>query len=194
MPYYSQYGEDRWIAEHLSLATTGLFVAVGAYDGVTGSNTLHFEEQGWTGLIIEPDPRQRQNLARNRRCRVETSAIGSNPDAVFHLAKAPELSGFLRTGGDVRLPVKSLGEVLKVQGIGEIDLLSIDTEGTEIDVWRSFDSNLHRPGVVILEYETSAAAPHASESNLSSLAIGLILKGRARHIRHCCRQRAARPA
>jgi FkbM family methyltransferase len=152
--FYSQYGEDRWIVENVSLPTKGVFVEVGAYDGVTGSNTLHFEQQGWTGLIVEPDPRQRQKLARNRRCRIETCAIGSNPDAVFHLTRAPELSGFLRKGGDVRLPVKSFEEVLKIHGIGQIDLLSVDTEGTEIEVWRSFDADLYRPQVVILEYQT----------------------------------------
>lgn len=186
---------------------------MGAYDGVAGSNTFHFEQQGWTGLIVEPDPRRRHKLALNRRCRLETSAIGSDPGTVFHLAKAPELSGFLRTGGDVRLPVKSLGEVLKVHGIGRIDLLSIDTEGTEIDVWRSFDSNLHRPRVVILEYETLGLRsqdnelldemsrgpyrlPRRTRANLifTSSTIGLILMGPARHIGHCYRQRTARPA
>jgi hypothetical protein len=60
----------------------------------------------------------------------------------------------LRTGGDINLPVKTLGEVLKEAEIGKIDLLSIDTEGTEIDVWRSFDSEVHQPEIVIIEFNT----------------------------------------
>ena len=35
---------------------TGLFVEVGAADGVVGSNTLAFEQLGWTGVLVEADP------------------------------------------------------------------------------------------------------------------------------------------
>jgi FkbM family methyltransferase len=154
MAFYSQYGEDRWITENLLLPTVGVFVEVGGEDGAIRSNTLHFEQKGWTGLIIEPDPRQRENLARNRRCLIENCAIGVDPHAVFHLTDPPALSGFLREGGDLRVPVKTLGNVLRENGIGMIDLLSIDTEGTEIEIWRSFEPEFHRPDLVIIEYNT----------------------------------------
>jgi FkbM family methyltransferase len=163
MNFYSQFGEDKWIADNLSLPTNGVFVEVGADDGVTGSNTKHLEERGWTGLCIEPDPRQIDKLRASRSCQISTCAIGPDPDAVFHLDGYPSLSGFLRSGGDIKVPVMTLGELLKETGIGKIDVLSIDTEGTEIDVWRSFDHEKHQPGIVIAEFNTSGMAPKDNE-------------------------------
>lgn len=163
MSFHSQFGEDRWITENLSLPATGVFVEVGADDGVTGSNTKHFEERGWTGLCIEPDPRQIDKLRANRSCQISTCAVGTDPDAVFHLDGYPSLSGFLRSGGDIKVPVKTLGELLNETGIGKIDVLSIDTEGTEIDVWRSFNLEVHRPAIVIVEFNTAGMAPKDNE-------------------------------
>ena len=43
---------------HCMLQTGGFFVECGAYDGHHASNSLYLEMyQGWTGLLIEPDPR-----------------------------------------------------------------------------------------------------------------------------------------
>jgi FkbM family methyltransferase len=155
MNFHSQFGEDKWITENLSLPATGVFVEVGADDGVTGSNSLHFEQMGWSGLCVEPDPRNHDKLRVNRKCQISTCAVGTNPDAVFHLDGHPSLSGFLGGGEPIKVPVKPLSELLRETGIGKIDVLSIDTEGTEIDVWRSFDHEKHQPGIVIAEFNTS---------------------------------------
>lgn len=46
----------------------GFFVECGAYDGETHSNTLFFEtERGWTGLLIEANPRAFRELAMKDR-------------------------------------------------------------------------------------------------------------------------------
>src|SRR4029077_1746907 len=54
--YRSQNGEDRWLEAHFGGKRSGFFVEVGAYDGVNLSNTYHFEQTGWTGVLVEPDP------------------------------------------------------------------------------------------------------------------------------------------
>ena len=51
MSYYSQHGEDKYI-ESLFPEKEGVCIEVGAYDGITLSNTLHFEQKGWTALCI----------------------------------------------------------------------------------------------------------------------------------------------
>lgn len=35
----------------------GYFVEIGANDGLKFSNTFNLEKIGWTGILIEPDPR-----------------------------------------------------------------------------------------------------------------------------------------
>ena len=42
-----------------------------------------------------------------------------------------------------------------LHNIQKIDLLDIDVEGSEIDVWNSFDPEPYRPEVVIIEYSDS---------------------------------------
>jgi len=152
LAYHSQYGEDRWIIENLALPAKGTFVEVGAGDGRTFSNSLVFESLGWTGVIVEPDPRR--DLAW-RKCRIERCAAASyDGTTAFGQAGCADHSGIGRSGTTIRVPCKRLDTILRGAGIASIDLLSIDTEGTELDVWRSFDPEQYKPRVVIIEFNT----------------------------------------
>src|SRR5258706_11369284 len=57
-PYYSQHSQDRFVDNFLLHGKRGgVFVDVGAYDGVALSNTYYFEKElGWQGICIEPNP------------------------------------------------------------------------------------------------------------------------------------------
>ena len=54
MTYYGQHLEDKYIDYLFDGKMTGVCVEVGAYDGVSLSNTYHFEQKGWKALCIEP--------------------------------------------------------------------------------------------------------------------------------------------
>lgn len=101
--YFSQHGEDKWIVENLELPDKGVFVEVGAAEGLQGSNTLYFQNRGWTGLLVEPDPRSAIKLEMNRAGpvvidnRVVAQAAG---EIEFTLAPWPEHSGLRRTEGE----------------------------------------------------------------------------------------------
>lgn len=152
--YFSQHGEDCWIDRHLKLPATGVFVDVGAHDGIIDSNTLFFERKGWTGLCVEAHPQVVSILTRNRTCRVGAYAICSDPTRLFEVHPIQTWSGFGRGGLRIQVPIKRLEEALGENQIEGIDLLSIDVEGSELDVWSTFDCDRHRPRVVILEYLT----------------------------------------
>lgn len=62
------------------------------------------------------------------------------------------------------------------RGITHIDLLSIDTEGTEIDVWRSIGS--HRPVVVIVEFNTVGLPDNTPAIMTEFEACGYVLRHR----------------
>ena len=52
------------------------------------------------------------------------------------------------------MPAMTLEAILEQHRIGRIDLLSIDTEGNELDVCETMNWEAHRPRVVIIEYLT----------------------------------------
>jgi FkbM family methyltransferase len=153
-PYYSQYGEDRWITSHLRLPKRGVFVDVGGEDGITGSNSLHFELIGWTGVIIEPNPELLAGLRQRRSSPVIPCAIGPDKNRPFFIHPNQGWSGFDRGGRLVKVPVRRLDEILHEAQIKHIDLLSLDTEGSELDVWQTFDHRRWKPQVVIIEWDT----------------------------------------
>ena len=68
--FFSQFGQDRYLQQHVfENQREGLFVDVGAYDGIAGSNTLFFEKfLGWRGVCIEADPAQFAKLTTFRSC------------------------------------------------------------------------------------------------------------------------------
>ena len=54
MSYFAQHGEDEYIRRLFPNKNNGVCIEVGAYDGISLSNTLHFEQSGWRALCIEP--------------------------------------------------------------------------------------------------------------------------------------------
>lgn len=165
--FYSQHGEDRWIVEHwlelfgFPLPEQGVFVEVGADDGVENSNTLHFELRGWRGLCIEPDPWAFTDLQRWRKCRLARCAIGTpGPERKFIRHPKKGWSGFNRDGGvPIDVETRPLTGVLAEFPVPPIDLLSIDTEGTELEVLETLDFAAYTPRIVIVEYWTDPKPP-----------------------------------
>jgi hypothetical protein len=47
--------------------------------------------------------------------------------------------------------------------IGAIDILDLDVEGTELDVWPTFDYDKHRPRVVVIEHSTFGLADNSEK-------------------------------
>lgn len=167
--YHAQHGEDQWIRENLPLPEKGIFVDVGSHNGVHLSNTLHFEQNGWTGICIEADPRQQEALVKNRPNSIcVAAAVGTvTGHRTFHLHKQAGYSGLARHGGTpIRVEGKTLSRILDDHRIFGFDLLSIDTEGTELGVWKSLNRG-RWPRIVIIEHDT-AGMPNQKQLILST--------------------------
>ncbi|MBD2516520.1 FkbM family methyltransferase [Nostoc sp. FACHB-973] len=50
----------------------------------------------------------------------------------------------------VRVPSLNLETILEKYKIGVIDILDIDVEGTELEVWTTFNYEKHKPKVVVV--------------------------------------------
>lgn len=153
--YNSQYGQDKLVAETLLPGLRqGVFVDIGAHDGVSLSNTLYFEQKlGWTGVAIEPNPSVFEKLKRNRRCVTINAGVAKQTSRQkFRVVTgyAEMLSGLVteydqrheeriarevsERGGEVKeieIDCWNFNELMQRQGITKIDYMNIDVEGAE---------------------------------------------------------------
>lgn len=164
--FRSQCGEDKWLAANwqaLGLPERGVFVDFGAGDGETFSNSYWLEkEMGWRGLLCEPDPRH--VISDRPNSIIERVAVGPPGRLTLALTVDPYLTSSLR--GDChdeprlavceRIEVESvpLSALLDMHGFERVDLISVDTEGTEEIAWRTLDLSRWRPRIAIVEYST----------------------------------------
>ena len=145
------------------LSENGFFVDVGAFDGVTCSNTRSLAESGWSGLLIEPLPEaylQLENLYRNNN-KITTINCGiSNKEEILNLYQNGMISTF-RTFGlpfyrltnrtQSSIICYTLEYILNKHNVSKIDVLSIDVEGFEDKVMDSFDIERYKPALCIIE-------------------------------------------
>lgn len=171
--FYSQYGQDEFCRRLLG-QSKGLFIDVGAYDGITNSNTLFFERNlGWRGLLVEPNPSVFLKLEENRSAVSENVAIGASPgQQLFSMVSgyAEQLStldmhtGLLsgwrirreikHHGGEIKsvpVQVAPLQELIEKHSLHQVQLLSVDVEGAEEAVIRSVDFSRFHAQLVLLE-------------------------------------------
>lgn len=148
MPRFAQYGQDALVGDVLFRGRSGVFVDVGARDGVLNSNTVYLErELGWTGVAIEPHPDLFSKLAASRRCRCINVAASDEAREGLQFVKFLEEpfgnSGLLSTFLEpkrlktikhemISVPTAPLSAILK--DITHIDYLDIDVEGHEMPV------------------------------------------------------------
>jgi FkbM family methyltransferase len=162
--FYSQDKQDELLETYVFREhRRGVFVDVGAWDGVTFSNTLFFEkERGWSGIHIEPLKDQYEALVKNRPHSVnlnvavsdfngETeflsipgptsmlSGITSNYDPRHIERIALETSALNTQGTTVTVPVRRLDSIFREHNTRRVHYLSIDAEGSEMNIIRSID-------------------------------------------------------
>jgi FkbM family methyltransferase len=152
----SQILQDLWVSYELDEKINGFFVEFGATNGVKNSNTWLLEKQfSWTGILAEPNPLWHSELMLNRDAFIETKCVSSNSgDFVTFIATNntdPELSGLAefsdadhfgekRSRGErMELETISLDDLLdKYDAPPIIDYLSVDTEGSELEILTSY--------------------------------------------------------
>jgi FkbM family methyltransferase len=142
-------------------AKRGTFVEVGANHPTLESQTWLMEQQGWTGVLIEPNPSLGGLLRAQRpRSQVFQVAVG-NPGQVgevdLQIGAEDQLSTIIDTLGQplsgvkVRVPLRTLDFILAEAGLEQIDFLAIDVEGMELAVLQGFNIAKYRPQLILLE-------------------------------------------
>ncbi len=156
---------SEWILRQFPEGHIGYAVDVGASDGISINTTFGLEEARWTVLSVEANPDFGPMLKKHRAF-VEMSAVGWKPGtATFHINDTnPEAYSALSVTGrrdlpgvgdakfrDITVPVTTVDALMEKWEFPRLDVLCIDTEGTELDVLRGANIPKWRPRTIVAE-------------------------------------------
>lgn len=171
---HAQNFQDLFALWHSDPSRPGYFVEFGALGGINVSNSYTLERLGWSGIVAEPHPGFRDQIHANRRCHVSTDCVWttSGETVAFQAVRGrPALSSIAgldyddvqsKTGARDNhviheVPTISLLDLLRsFEAPAEIDLLSIDTEGSELPILQAFDFGAYRFGTIVVEHGHSS--------------------------------------
>lgn len=161
---YSQVGQDICVIEEVyKKKRNGFFVDVGASHGINLSNTYLLEKDyGWNGICIEPHPRFFEKLVKNRTAKCVQCAAYSEGGQEVEFVVAGVLSGiadhidFHKSALDkekIVVATERLTDILdRHDAPCFIDYLSLDTEGSELEVLKGTDLNKYTFGFITVEH------------------------------------------
>ncbi len=170
--FYGQFNPpvDKTISEYFDENHIGGCIEIGAVDGIELSNTKYFEDRGWYCLCIEPIPNYYNQLKNNRKNALnyaisnynknnddfEIIDIGITQSAVSSLKIDDKLKNqhenLIINTLKIKVNTRTLDYCLENSyKYNKIDFVSIDTEGTELDVLKGFDINKWSPELIIIE-------------------------------------------
>ena len=162
---HAQLFQDLFVVLASAEKRNGYFVEIGVGDGISLSNSALLEsEYGWTGILAEPNPNFHAAIRKNRAAILDTRAVFSKSGKKldFLCDDAGELSGIVET--HTRTQSKTGGTIIPVETVSLVDLLaqhnapavidymSIDTEGSELDIISPLDFARYRPLILTIEH------------------------------------------
>jgi FkbM family methyltransferase len=178
---FSQGGEDV-ILEHLfKNKKTGIFIDVGCNHPIESNNTFYLYKKGWKGLNIDGNIKLINLYSKFRPNDISLCKIVSDTEKIvtYYVSKSNKVStidekfyqennnSFEYNSGDfVNSPTFRLDNILLNTNIdtGNIDLLTIDVEGHDINVLFSINLIKIRPKVICIEdHEIKLDDLHCSE-------------------------------
>ena len=164
----SQLGQDVLALSHLGLSREGFFVEFGATNGVDLSNTYLLEKEfGWRGILCEPAKKWHKNLTLNRSSDLDTRCVYASTGEMIKFSETAigefsSISSFLNSEAsrqkrkhatDYEVETVTLGDLLATHDAPKhIDFLSIDTEGSEYEILKSFDFSEYSFGLICVEH------------------------------------------
>jgi hypothetical protein len=172
---FSQYGEDGIIGRIFEVVGEGgrFCCEFGAWDGVYLSNTRALIERGWSALLIEGD-RVRYSDLRSRNANLDRIVC---------------VHAFVDAGAN------SLPLILRRHGLAErqLDLLSIDIDGLDYEIFGTLADMPARPRVVVVEvqpehgWQRTELVPHSVARHGIGQPLGaFVLRGQTLGYRLVC--------
>jgi len=144
----------------------GFFIELGAHDGLSQSNTAFFEfNRGWKGILIEPSRSQYIQCVSNRPTSICFNYACTSNSYTYKTISG-DFDGSLmssimgtrnnRLNISIEIEARTLSSIIDsvIPAVNSIDLLSLDTEGYELEILNGLDLTRHRPHYMLIEVYT----------------------------------------
>ena len=164
---YSQEGEDMILQRVFSQRREGFYVDVGAHHPFRYSNTYVFYKKGWRGINIDGAPGSMAKFQKYRSRDINIEAVVSSAseplefyvfdDQAYNTSSNTQVEHALQQGAKLiaqhRLESLSLKKILDkhLPNSTQIDFMSVDVEGFDLDVLKSNDWKRYRPTFLLVE-------------------------------------------
>lgn len=161
---YSQAGEDLILDCIFNRTTKGVYIDVGANHPTRASNTYFFYKTGWSGINIDALPEAINSFEQHRKRDVNIQCGVSDVENImeFYSFKSSSYNTFRKElDSEIKkvtellnvkeIPVKKLSSILLQQNVKDIDFMSVDVEGLDLNVLKSNDWVKFHPKVVLVE-------------------------------------------
>ena len=169
MTSFSQLGQDLEVLKFYNNKREGFFIEIGASDGIELSNTYLLEKMyNWKGICVEPIPESFNLLCKNRLnslCCNKAVYSESNTEVIFDIANYHLLLSGISSHIDrhrdrvnsnktqIIVTTISFNDLLeKYNAPLFIDYLSLDTEGSELEILKSVDLQKYTFGLIDVEH------------------------------------------
>lgn len=167
--YYSQEGEDILLKRlFINDGYKGFYVDIGAHHPTRFSNTYAFYLKGWCGINVEPNPDTFKLFTKKRPNDINLNLGVAQKSSLlkYYMFDEPALNTFDEEMLESRLKKTSYKHIktIKVEVTPlskifdsyilqnqQIDFLTIDVEGYDLDVLKSNDWLKYRPKWILVE-------------------------------------------
>ncbi len=167
---FSQDGEDLILEQLLIDNKIGFYVDIGAHHPFRFSNTYKFYSKGWNGINIDASPTLLKDFDKYRERDINLNYLVSNQnrELSFYIFNEQALNTtekdvaekILREHAEkyqlkevIKVKSKSLGDLLDnyLPQNQEIDFMSIDCEGHDLEVLMSNNWIKYKPKIIVAE-------------------------------------------
>ena len=160
---YSQIGQDINVIKYYNGKKDGYFLDIGATNGIDINNTYLLEKKyKWKGICVEPQEKYWRDLNKNRDCIKLNNLLYSKEGLELEFSEAGPLGGITshidkhlkaKKENQVKLKTETLNNILEKYDAPEyIDYLSLDTEGSELEILKGIDLNKYKIGYLNIEH------------------------------------------
>lgn len=132
----------------------GFFIELGAYDGLTQSNTAFFEKtKNWSGILIEASRDRYEECVKNRpNSKCVNTACSATDNASISFNHENGLMSKVVDDGVYSCDTSTLETILDNCEVDRnIDFLSLDVEGHELEVLEGLNLCKYRPNYMLIE-------------------------------------------